>query len=760
MNLPAGYTRPAGHGFATVLPDMDFETYSEAGYVWSEGGKKWVALKGATKKSINAVGAAVYTEHPSTEVLKLAYNLKDGTGPHLWLPGDLPPLRLFNHLTTGGVIEAWNCEFEWFLWVNVCVARMGWPAFHLNQMRDAMAKARAWGLPGKLELAADVSGAAVTKMAEGKRLINLFSVPRNPTKANSRLRNYPEDHAEDDALFNKYVLRDIGAESSVSMLCPDLSPEELRFWQLTLKTNTDGIQLDVESITAGVAILDQALEKYNAELDRITFGAVVKATQTEKMRGWLGAYGIRTSSLDAEAVEKLVARTDLAPGPRRVLEIRQLVGSAGVKKLYAMQRMTGRAGRAYGLLAYHAARTGRDGGQDIQPQNLLKAGPAVYWCPACQKPYGAHRTSCAFCFAPAPLEPKDWSWHAVPYAIEAIRTGDLSVVEYIFGDAVLLLGGCLRGLFIAAPGHDLVASDYSSIEAVVTAILAGEKWRIDAFTRKEDIYYITAGRVTGKSLEWYLDYKKANGHHHPDRQKYGKPGELGLGFGGWIMAWYQFDKTGNFDEQTVKNLILAWRAASPAVVELWGGQVRGKPWDPDYAELHGLEGAAIAAIQNPGQCFNYTPAYNPFGHSGITYGVKDDVLYCRLPSGRSLAYHRPRLGPSDRWDGQLSISFEGYNTNPKNGPTGWITMWTYGGKLAENAIQATARDILRDGVIAADAKGYPGVLRVHDEVVAEVPKGFGSIEELEEILSTMPPWAAGWPIRAVGGYRNERYRKD
>jgi DNA polymerase len=420
-----------------------------------------------------------------------------------------------------------------------------------------------------------------------------------------------------------------------------------------------------------------------------------------------------------------------------------------------MQRMATRDGRACDMFVYHRARTGRDGGADIQPQNLTKAGPKLRWCGdmTCEKPYGAHLTACPHCGADT-LYSGDvvgWSWKAVDHALEVVRTGSLDAVEHVFGNALLTLSGCIRGLFTAAPGHELLCSDFSSIEAVVTAVLAGEEWRIQAFHRKEDIYLRSASRITGIPYEEYIAYYEKNGFHPPDRQKIGKPAELGLGFGGWLGAWRQFDKSDNFNDDEVKGNINAWRGASPMIPELWGGQVRGKPWKPDRRELFGLEGAAIAAVQDPGQCFSYRM---------ISFGVKDDALFCRLPSGRLLTYHRPRLAPSTRWDGQLELTFEGYNSNPKMGPIGWVRLQTYGGRLAENVIQATARDIMRESVINLERAGYPIVLRVHDELAAEVPPGFGSVEEFETIMQTLPAWAAGWPIRAAGGWRGNRYRKD
>lgn len=757
--VPAAYDIPAGHGLSTVLPDMDFETYSEAGFVWVEDGQKWIAPPGATKKGIFAVGAAVYAEHPSTEVLSLAYALKDGRGPQLWLPYMPPPQDLFDHIACGGLIEAWNDSFEWWIWNKVCHERMGWPALPFWQLRDAMAKARAFALPGKLAKAAEVLGTDDQKLTDGQRLINKFSIPRKPTKKNPAKRIRPEDDPADASNLYAYNLGDIKAEAGVSALCPDITGAELEFNLCTKALNARGIAIDVETVHAGVSILDQALAKYNAELHELTGGAVKAASEVQKLLGWLGAYGVSARSLDSDSVSDLLKRDNLHPNARRALQIRQMVGSAGVKKLYALQRQTTRAGRVHDLFIYHGARTGRDTGADVQPQNLVKAGPDVHKCEdaTCRRYFGAHLNGCPWCNAPdwaqqaEPLEWENVGPEAINDVVEVIRWGRLDLLESFFGDALLALSGCIRGMFIAGPGMDLIASDYSSIEAVVAAALAGEEWRLQAFREKKDIYLVSASRITGRTLEQYEAHKNETGSKHPDRQKIGKPAELGLGFGGWVTGWRAFDSSDTFTDGEVKQNIIAWRDASPAIVEMWGGQCRGKPWRPEWFELYGLEGAAIAAVQNPGVAYAYR---------SITYQVKDDALYCRLPSGRILTYHRPRLAPSDRWEGQVSLSFEGWNTNPKNGPMGWIRIDTFGGRLFENCVQAVARDIMAYANVALERAGYPIVLRVHDELVAEVPEGSGSIEEFERIMGTLPDWCADWPIRAAGGWRGKRYRKD
>src|SRR6478736_8071237 len=141
-NLLANAMVQVKHGYSTVHAEMDFETYSEAGHVFNEEEGRFRGL-GANKKGLSAVGAAVYAQHPSTEVLCLAYNLKDGLGPRLWMAGDPLPWDLFAHIQSGKLIEAHNSIFEYFIWHYVCHLRMGWPALSHTQLRCSMSKAAA-----------------------------------------------------------------------------------------------------------------------------------------------------------------------------------------------------------------------------------------------------------------------------------------------------------------------------------------------------------------------------------------------------------------------------------------------------------------------------------------------------------------------------------------------------------------------------------------------------------------------------------------
>lgn len=354
----------------------------------------------------------------------------------------------------------------------------------------------------------------------------------------------------------------------------------------------------------------------------------------------------------------------------------------------------------------------------------------------------------------------EWSPRAVEDALLVIAGQSLELAEQYFGDAMAAVSGCLRGLFVAAEGKDLICSDYNSIEAVVLAEISGEKWRQEVFRTHGKIYEMSAAKITGIPFEefmrhagysdeqlatpdWYKQKPAPAGSHHPSRKAIGKVAELASGYQGWLGSWKAFGADEFFTDDEIKVAILAWRAASPAIVEFWGGQERN--WQ---AELYGVEGMFVAAIINPGQTFEFR------GHQ---FTMKGDAVYLKLLSGRYLTYHAPRLRPGARRG--LEISYEGNNTNPKNGPTGWIRMNTWGGRLTENIVQATARDIQRFGMINLERAGYPIVLHVYDEDIAEVPENFGSLEEFEKIMATMPEWAKDWPIKASGGWRGKRYRK-
>lgn len=745
--------------------ELDWETFSEAGFYWSEERGRYVGPPGAREPGISAVGTAAYCEHPTTDILTMSYRLP-GMPVERWRPGLPPPVRLFAHIAAGGLVEAHKSIFEWLIWWGQAMPRYGFPPLPLGQMRCSMAKARVNSLPGALGDLSRVLQLPIPKDADGKRILKKLSVPQTPTKKQPLHRITRVDDPAEFERLDAYCDTDLDAERGASTRTPDMSYAETLMWLVDQEINTRGICIDRENVRNCIAIMDQAFARYGAECRALTGG--IEPTQLQQLAGFLAAHGVHMPSMDANAVEDALGRPDLPPIVRRVLEIRELIGSASVKKLYAMENYACRDDRLRDLIQHHAARTGRPGGEGPQPLNLPKAGPQLAWCAAvaCGRPFHQDKPACPWCGASAAGARKSkWSFEAVESALVIVGYCSLELLEWYFGDALLTISGCVRSMFIAGPGMELIASDYTAIEAVVIACLAGEQWRIDAFREGKPIYLLSASKITDKSVEYYETYKAEHGDHHEDRQQVGKISELSLGFGGWVAAWRKMEEKENvkstYSDEDVKTRILSWRDESPAIVEFWGGQSRGLPWDDDCRpERFGLEGAAVNAISYPGQVFSV---------AGIDLFVRQypqlpwgDALIMRLRSGRELTYHCPRLVPSQRkWKGpgEQQITYMTWNTNPLFGAHGWICTTTYAGKLAENAVQATAHDLQRFSIMRLREAGYPIVLHVYDENVAEVPLGTSNLPEFERIMSLVPEWAEGWPVKATGGWVGHRYRK-
>lgn len=269
-----------------MRPALDFETYSEAGHIWDETTQKWRMPEGARKKGLESVGAPAYSEHPTTEVLTGSYDLLDGKGIRRLGPHLPPPEDLFSHITRPGAeLESHNAMFERLIWANVCVPRYGYPPLPPIVQRCSMATARVNSLPGKLDALGDVLRLETRKDKEGKRLLDKFSVPRNPTKADSRLRIRPEDDPEDFERLCLYCDRDVQTEQAASSAMPLMSASELEIWQINQEMNWRGIGINREAVRDCRAVLGQVLDRYGAECREITGG--IGTSQVQALVGWV-----------------------------------------------------------------------------------------------------------------------------------------------------------------------------------------------------------------------------------------------------------------------------------------------------------------------------------------------------------------------------------------------------------------------------------------------------------------------------------------
>ncbi len=316
----------------------------------------------------------------------------------------------------------------------------------------------------------------------------------------------------------------------------------------------------------------------------------------------------------------------------------------------------------------------------------------------------------------------------VDAAITAVSTGDIESVR-LLGEPLGVVADCLHGMVRASPGHVLYAADFSNIEGRIIAWLTVETWKLAAFRAFDD----------GRGPDIYkLAYAESFNIRHQDvtkdQRQMGKVMELALGFGGGIAA---FKKMANnygleVDDMTADDLKFRWRDAHPNVVDYWKD----------------LDTKVRRAIKTPG-----VEGLGVVGPVWVQRGVPgDDFLYMRLPSGRRLVYPSPRIEVD--LEGRKHIEYCGVDSlTRKFGPTR-----TYGGALFNNAVQGTARDIQADAMRRLEARGYRVVLTVHDEIVCEVPEGYGSLDEFLGLMTIVPAWATGLPI-AASAWRGERYRK-
>lgn len=305
-----------------------------------------------------------------------------------------------------------------------------------------------------------------------------------------------------------------------------------------------------------------------------------------------------------------------------------------------------------------------------------------------------------------------------------VRDNDYETVRLLYDSVSDTLSELIRTALIPEPGHRFIVADFSAIEARVIAWIAGEQWRLDVFRNGGDIYCASASQMFHVPVVKHGE----NGHL---RQK-GKIAELALGYGGGANALKAFgaDKMGMTEEEMV-NTVDLWREASPRVCALW----------------RALERAAIRCVVHK------TPQVSAIG--GIRFEIECGILWMTLPSGRRIAYYGAEYGPSRFHRDRRALSYMGVDQKTKR----WGRVETWGGKLAENVTQATARDCLRDTMLALEDAGYDIRAHVHDEVIISEPRDGRTVEDVSAIMGRELPWASGLPLRG-DGYACNFYMKD
>ena len=552
-----------------------------------------------------------------------------------------------------------------------------------------MVWAASLSLPLKLATAAQALKTAEQKDAVGERLIRYFSLPCKPTKANGgRTRNLPEHAPDDWKLFKSYCIQDVETERDIR--------RRLERFPL-LPQEWDFYHMDQRINDRGILIdkvlVQQAIICNMAMSEEMTKRAYAltgleNPNSVSQLKSWLEERGIEVDSLGKKNVASLITDLDKHSADGEALDMMKL-----------RLQMAKSSVKKYQAAERYICQDGRAHG-------LFQFS-------------GANRTQR---WAGRGIQLQNLPQNHISTLDEAreiVKMGCFDMIEALYGNTPDILSQLIRTMLIPKDGYEFIVADFSAIEARVLAWLAGEQWRLDAFKEGKDIYCASASQMFGVPVV-------KHGINGDLRQK-GKVAELACGYGGGAGALISMGALDmGLKEDELPDHISSWRDANPEIVK--GG----------YA----VEQAAIETVKDH--------ADRTVGRIGFQFSA--NTLWIVLPSGRRLAYIKPKLQPN-RF-GRMALTFEGLGANNK-----WTRGETYSGKLTENITQATARDLLAEAMKRIENAGLDIVGHVHDEVILEVPKGSITVDEVCDIMNVKPQWADGLCL-ASAGYCGPYYFKD
>lgn len=684
---------------------LDFETRSLA------------ELSGKT-----GVGEWVYSLHPTTLVLCMAYSFSDDPGTvHIWAPweNDLPFIRenlvvslvpqwddgleeMFRRIRQGELLLAHNAAFERAIWQNVCVRRWGWPEVPIEQWVCSMAAARAYGLPGGLDMAVKTLGLDVAKSSQ--KAMRRMMKPRSTwlrTGKGDPWFGTPEDYSE----LCRYCQNDVAVEMELWRHLPRLTPREQRLFYLDARMNTRGVPVDCELANGAWALFDARRQRAAGELVDITDGAVETPNQIARIASWVTSRGVDMPNCQAGTVKALLDTT-LPDDVRKVLEIRQSVGGAAALKYAAFLRHTPPGDDTIrGELQYYGSHTGRYTSSGVQLHNAVKNKMNV---------------DTAETFIPC------FYHETEDEIVKALETQGLATSQ--IDD---LLATLVRSVIRAPDGYTFVDVDYAAIEARVMAWLAGEEALLAQFReydRRKDPavepYRIAAADILGIPASEVDGKQRAFGKVMILAPQYGMGASKFVETcHSWGLDWV--------DEALGEKAIRGYRERYWRTKEFW------------YIFESKIRGAMSA-----GKAWFHTP----FVAIPIVYDRQKAILGIGLPNGRFLWYHQCRI-VNDK------IQYFGRLPPPKSG---YGTVYSWGGKFSENYDQGLSRDYMALGMVRVDA--IPGVtllLTIHDELLmlvreAEVGR---LLPKIKEAVMPRPLWATGLPTD-IGYWVGNRFRKD
>lgn len=597
----------------------------------------------------------------------------------------------------------------------------------VHRVHDTMARALAHSLPGALGKLCEVLNVPVdqAKDKRGHNLIQLFCKPRGK---NQKLRRATRlTHPKEWAEFVDYARLDVEAMRQVYKRLPNWNYKgfEYELWKTDQIINERGIAVDVDFVCAAITTVENTQAKLSERTNEATDGAVQKTTQRDKLLGYIKqTYNVDFPDLTGTMVEKALQDENLPASLKELLGMRAEASTSSTAKYRRFLNATSFDGRLRGMFQFcGASRTGRASGRIVQLHNL-----------------------------PRPtMKGED-----IEVGIEAMKVGS---ADLVCENVMALSSNAIRGCLIAPEDKKLLIADLSNIEGRVCAWLASEKWKLKAFEDFDagigaDLYNLAYARAfhmetdkvtktqrqVGKVMELMLQYAGGVGAFCTGALAYNIDlddlaeraflsipknivGEAKLA---WVWAVEQ-NRTYDLKQETYivcDSLKRLWRQAHPGIVSLWAG----------------VENMVVNALNNKENIYTY----------GLLKARRDGAwLRIILPSGRALCYPSMRLEDN-------KLSYTGVNPYSRQ----WGRVKTYAGKLVENIVQATARDVLMYGLMNAERVGYKVVAHVHDELICEVPdEEKYTVDRLCDFMTKGIDWTKGMPL-AAAGFETKRYRKE
>ena len=637
---------------------------------------------------LKTAGLYKYVESPDFEVLMIAYKfdnkpvqMKDIKGERIIMFDN----EFKSAINNPAILKtAYNAAFE-----IACLSKFFDIRLDPKQWSCTMVKAAYLGVPFSLEKAGAVLQLDTVKDKEGKALIKYFSVPRKPTARDDSTRKFPEDDPGKWAKFKSYCITDVvveeGVDTHVSQMV-NIPRFEKELWFLDQKINSRGVLVDLKFVNAAIRVDQDMREALLAECKKIT--GLANPNSTAQIKKWLFIRGYAVDSMSKENIDSVVELVEFDTDAIRVVEIWRELSKSSVKKYYTMLTCACKDGRVKGMFQFGGAqRTTRWAGRLVQLHNLLRN------------------------------HMKD-----LDTARKIVGLGDYEFLKMMYDNPSFVLSQLIRTSFIPSKDCKFITSDFSAIEARVTAWYAQEQWRLKVFATHGKIYEASASMMFDLPIDQCQKGTKV--------REQGKVAELALGYGGGVNALVRMDSRGDIEPKMYQVIVDKWRKASPKIKSLW----------------RDLNEAAVGCVSEGGvwkvsRGNKYT----------LEFTFKHGVMYIKLPCGRKLMYYQAsvidgKYGPVVTYGGMNQVTGK------------WERQSTYGGKLLENIVQATSRDLLAVKMLELEAAGLPVVIHVHDEIVTDVAKTV-NIKVVDEIMAKPVDWAPGLPLKG-DSYECSYYRKD